>query len=133
MACCREKVPDADKLFYPDYKNLPLTEKFYSRYEHMSFEMTPAVYHHLMAMERIRFKDERCRFPLPRYTNQTYGWLPGYKIMHLQKCKMHLHKTKAYESMIDRIFLPRLLEKLPDYAECSCKRFNQRRPCFQKL
>lgn len=132
MACCAKKRDGLNEEFHPDYKTPALTEKFYSRYDKMPLLITPAIYKHLMAMEKIRYKDPRCSFPLPRYTNQTYGWLPGYKIMHLQRCTVKLRKTHAYQSLLDRIFTPRLLEKLPEYSDCSCKRFNQRRPCFHK-
>uniref|UniRef100_A0A1A9WZZ8 Uncharacterized protein n=1 Tax=Glossina brevipalpis TaxID=37001 RepID=A0A1A9WZZ8_9MUSC len=129
MACCRPKHNTDRLAFKPDYDTRPLTEKFYSRYERVPVDSTPEVEKYEKEIERIRSRDFRCTAKLPRFTNQVYGWLPGYKIRFLQYCDKNIYNSPAVKEALKKIYLDHISDPLPPYHECSCKFLHVVRHC----
>uniref|UniRef100_A0A1B0AJP2 Uncharacterized protein n=1 Tax=Glossina pallidipes TaxID=7398 RepID=A0A1B0AJP2_GLOPL len=129
MAYCHPKHNVDRFAFRPDYATRPLSEKFYSRYERIPEESTPDVIKYEKEIERIRSRDIRCTMKLPRYTNQVYGWLPGYKIRFLQHCDRNICSSPAIKEVVKKMYLDHLYDPLPPHHECSCK-YLRKKPCL---
>ncbi|XP_037882002.1 uncharacterized protein LOC119632920 [Glossina fuscipes] len=129
MAYCRPNHNIDRFTFRPDYTTRPLSEKFYSRYEKVSEESTPEVVKYENEIERIRCRDIRYTMKLPRYTNQVYGWLPGYKIRFLQYCDKNIYNSPTIKEVLKKLYLEHKYDPLPPYHECSCK-FLRKKPCL---
>ncbi|XP_054726385.1 uncharacterized protein LOC129236175 [Anastrepha obliqua] len=103
---CQGTVDEGDcHKFKPNYRELPLTEKFYSKYEHLESCDTPDVRHYENELDKITNYFARDIFCVPRYTNQYYGWLDSKNIQHLEFCDASrvcapkvLHNLKTLES-----------------------------------
>uniref|UniRef100_W8C1C3 Uncharacterized protein n=2 Tax=Ceratitis capitata TaxID=7213 RepID=W8C1C3_CERCA len=108
---CQGPKGDGDyQTFKPDYKNVPLTEKFYSKYEHLEYIDTPEVRRYQRELEMIENYFPKNKFCVPRYTNQNYGWLDNEQIRKLEFCDASrvaapkvLQNLKSHEN---RVFDP---------------------------
>uniref|UniRef100_A0A034WW06 Uncharacterized protein n=1 Tax=Bactrocera dorsalis TaxID=27457 RepID=A0A034WW06_BACDO len=89
--------------FKPNYKNLPLTEKFYSKYEHLENIDTPEVRYYQNELEKIENYFPRNEFCVPRYTNQNYGWLENETTRNLEFCDAN------------RVSTPKVLQNLKSF------------------
>lgn len=128
MTSCSKRGKDGFT-FKPNFRTRPLTEKFYSKYDRMPEESTPEIKKYEEEIDRVRNYDVRCNIKLPRYSNQTYGWLPGYKIRFLQYCDVNIEESQAIKDAVKSTFIDHISEPLPPYHECSCK-FLRKRPCY---
>ncbi|XP_067624859.1 uncharacterized protein [Eurosta solidaginis] len=83
---CQGVVDSHDHKFHPNYSERPLTEKFYSKYEHLELDDTPRVGHYVDELDKYMNYNPREIFCVPRYTSQNYGWLDSKKLQHLEFC-----------------------------------------------
>ncbi|XP_017492908.1 PREDICTED: uncharacterized protein LOC108381014 isoform X1 [Rhagoletis zephyria] len=84
---CQGTVNDGNyHTFKPNYRDRPLTEKFYSIYEHLEHIDTPEVKHYEDELDKVINYYPRNIFCVPRYTNQYYGWIDSKKTQNLEFC-----------------------------------------------
>lgn len=101
MSCCGPKPKAEEPKFNADFKKKPLTLKFWSKHDHAysKFENLPQIVHYENELEKRYKYDARCHSKTPRYSNQIYGWLPGYKLRFLQNCDDNLYKNAALQKV----------------------------------
>lgn len=123
MSCCKPK-PNIDHYkFRPNYRIEPITEKCWSRHEiNRSILNTNAshVLRYEEQIEKIRNYDARCHSKMPRYTNQTYGWLPGYKIRFLQRCDLNINQSSALQKVAKDLMQQHIKGPKPLTDHCAC-------------
>lgn len=138
MACCGTKPSGIQTKLacIPKYKAETLAEKFYSRnntsVEEQLINQT-SITEYEQKIQQYRKYDARCAYKLPRYTNQTYGWLPGYKICFLQSCDMQICDHPAILNAIKNMWKQNNSEDkkpLPTYNYCGCMHLYKKRSCL---
>lgn len=111
------------KIFKPNYRQEAVTEKFYARHDRISAD-TPNQGNCLQyedEIEKLRQFDSRFHFKVPRYTNQEYGWYPGYMIRFLQYCDLNLSKTSAMQEIAKQLVSQQIDEKQKLIDHCACR------------
>ena len=124
MACCNNKLKSAPTdrhKFHPDYRKSALTEKFYARHECLVAEHTPKVKEYMDAIQKVWDFDARCHYRLPRYTNQTYGWLRGETINRYERCELKVVNHPLIQQACKNLLRQPGMANHMDKGYCICK------------
>ncbi|KNC22537.1 hypothetical protein FF38_13469 [Lucilia cuprina] len=121
MSCCDPKHKTNYHKFNANYRLKPITEKFWSPPDKLITEYSKILYYE-QEIEKVRKNDARCQLKVPQYTNQTYGWLPGYKIIFLQKCDLNICQTSALQKVAKDLLQQYLRGEKTLNDHCACKR-----------
>ncbi|XP_037814504.1 uncharacterized protein LOC119605461 [Lucilia sericata] len=128
MSCCVPKPTSDYHKFNANYRQKPITEKFWSPPDKRAktTESSKILYYE-QKLEKVRKHDARCHSKVPRYTNQTYGWLPGYKILFLQKCDLNICQTSALQKVAKDLLQQHLRDPKTLTNHCACKKLLEAR------
>lgn len=99
MSCCGPKLNPNPYKFNADYRSEAVTDKFWSHQDNEEGIDKLRVRYYENKIDKIRKYDARCHSMVPRYTNQTYGWLPGYKIRFLQNCDKSIYDNQVFNKI----------------------------------
>ncbi|TMW52574.1 hypothetical protein DOY81_002320 [Sarcophaga bullata] len=133
MSCCGPRPKPNNTKFNADYRSEAVTDKFYSSQDNEKGIDKSRILYYEKEIDKLRKYDARCHSMVPRYANQTYGWLPGYKIRFLQTCDKNIYDNPAFHKISKELVQhhfkgPKLL-----IDHCACKKLVKASRDFLKI
>ena len=125
MACCNPEkrgILREIQPLPPNYRDFFLTEKFYARHECLNMERTPKVEAYMEQIQKNWDYDARCHYRMPRYQNQTYGWLKGKQIRKLDKCEFNVAANPDVQIQITKLLIRQMEAERKKGTYCGCRK-----------
>lgn len=122
MSCCGPKTVSNKNKFNTDLKEKLITDKFWCVINSKDKILDNSkISYYEKEIDKIHKYDARCHSKVPRYTNQTYGWLPGYKIRFLQSCDLNLYQKSAFQKVAKNLVQQYFKGQKTLIDHCACK------------